>query len=129
MILFVGFVLCWVLEWTPEWTRWPLAGVWVFCTLGLAILAHKLPVWDYRHCRYRVSLLGIEIRRGIFWKKVTSVPLSRVQHTDVSQGPLQRHFGIATLTVHTAGTEQASVELSGLSHEDALQVRDFLIRI
>lgn len=128
LLTFVGLILNWIFEWSPEWLRWPISGAWFLFACFLALLAHKMPVWEYRHCRYRVSLLGIEIRRGIFWKKVTSVPLSRVQHTDVSQGPLQRHYGIATLTVHTAGTEEASVELAGLSHEDALLVRDFLIR-
>ena len=61
------------------------------------------------------------------WRSEISVPKSRVQHTDVSQGPLQRRFGLATLVLHTAGTQHAAVSLSGLSHEAALQIRDYLI--
>jgi len=56
-----------------------------------------------------------------------TVPRSRIQHTDVSQGPLQRPFGLATLTVHTAGTQFAAVPLSGLAKEVAEAIRDQLI--
>ena len=85
------------------------------------------PAWRYRHTRYRVDYLGLTIRRGVYWHSVTSVPKSRVQHIDVLQGPVQRRFALATLVVHTAGTHSASVSLSGLSHADALPLRDFLI--
>ena len=64
---------------------------------------------------------------GIFWRSETFVPRTRVQHTDVVQGPLQRLFELATLIVHTAGTQDASVGLGGLSYETALPIRDFLI--
>ncbi len=55
------------------------------------------------------------------------MPKSRVQHTDVSRGPIERGLGLATLIIHTAGTEQAAVSLSGLPHADAYRIRDFLI--
>jgi hypothetical protein len=70
---------------------------------------------------------GIEIREGVVWRAVTNVPRSRVQHTDVSQGPLERRFGIGTLVIHTAGTDSAVVSLRGLTHESALAIRDHLL--
>ena len=69
----------------------------------------------------------MSIRRGVVWRSEISVPRSRVQHTDVSQGPLQRRFGLATLILHTAGTHHASVSLAGLPHAAALAIRDYLI--
>jgi len=55
------------------------------------------------------------------------VPRSRIQHTDVTQGPYERRFGLATLVVYTAGTEHASIPIEGLSHETALAFRDALL--
>ena len=81
----------------------------------------------YRHVRYRLDAHGVTIRRGVVWRTVTSVPTSRVQHTDVSRGPLERYFDLATLVVHTAGTRDASVSLSGLGHRAALALRDRLM--
>ncbi|HQX83726.1 MAG TPA: PH domain-containing protein, partial [Vicinamibacterales bacterium] len=69
----------------------------------------------------------LEIRRGVIWRRVVNVPQTRVQHTDVSQGPIERSHGLSTLIVHTAGTEHAQVALPGLSREDALALRDQLL--
>ncbi len=72
---------------------------------------------------------GIRIRSGVVFRSVVSVPRSRVQHTDVSRGPIERSHGLATLIVHTAGTEHASVTLSGLAESDANAIRDYLIDV
>lgn len=84
------------------------------------------PAVRYRHIRYRLDAHGVTIRRGVVWRSVTSVPTSRVQHTDVLRGPVERCFELATLVIHTAGTRDASVVLSGLGHRAALALRDRL---
>jgi hypothetical protein len=88
---------------------------------------HSWPAVSYRHTSYRVDDRALEIRRGVFWRKVITVPRSRVQHTDVSQGPLERAYGLGTLIVYTAGTEHAKVPLAGLSHPTALTLREHLL--
>lgn len=85
------------------------------------------PAVRYRHASYRLDDRGLRIRRGVVWRSEILVPKSRVQHTDVSQGPVQRRFGLATLVLHTAGTQHAAVSLGGLPHEVALAIRDDLI--
>jgi len=106
-----------------------LLAAWACLVAGLAALAWFWPPLHYRHTAYRLDEDGIRIRRGVVWRSMTSVPHSRVQHTDVSQGPLERAFGLATLIIHTAGTQNASVSLGGLRHEDALRIRDHLIDV
>jgi membrane protein YdbS with pleckstrin-like domain len=102
---------------------------WASLIVGLAALAWFWPPLSHRHVSYRLDGDGIRIRRGVVWRSVTSVPHTRVQHTDVSQGPLERSFDLATLIIHTAGTQNASVSLSGLRHADALRIRDHLIDV
>jgi membrane protein YdbS with pleckstrin-like domain len=104
-------------------------GAWALFSAALAVQTWFWPPLRYRHISYRVDESGIRIRRGVIWRAVTSVPRSRVQHTDVSQGPLDRSLGLASLIIHTAGTQNASVSLGGLRHEDALRVRDFLLDV
>ncbi len=94
---------------------------------GLVFLQWRWPVLHFRHLRFRVDAQGLQIRRGVLWRRVISIPTTRVQHTDVTQGPLQRRWNLATLTVHTAGTEGASIPLAGLRHEVALRLRDHLL--
>ena len=111
----------------PRWLRWLLPGLWLTATILLAWHAHRWPVREYRHTSYRVDSLGIEIRRGVFWRVTINVPRSRVQHTDVSQGPVERRFGLGTLVIYTAGTDHAKVDLAGLEHVVALRLRDHLL--
>lgn len=112
-----------------------LDQVWfVLLAVALAVLALQFwwsvfwPPIAYRHIRWRLDPVGLEIHRGVIWKHRTAIPLARVQHADVSQGPLQRSYNLGTLTIHTAGTVGASVDLSGLSHHVALDLRDRLVR-
>ncbi|HKQ62111.1 MAG TPA: PH domain-containing protein [Candidatus Polarisedimenticolaceae bacterium] len=103
-----------------------LAG-WLALTAALAAWSYFWPAVRYPYVSYRVEPRGITIRRGVFWRSVKAVPQARVQHTDVSQGPIERAFGLATLVIHTAGTHEAAIHLGGLAHETALRVRDHLI--
>lgn len=105
-----------------------LLPMWLAIAAGSLGLAHALPLWQYRCSAWRLTPGGLEIRHGVVWKSVISLPRDRVQHTDVSQGPLDRNFGIATLIVHTAGSHHAMVALAGLEHGTALRIRDYLIR-
>lgn len=103
------------------------AMAWVILTGLLAAPAIFWPAIAYRHRSYRFAEDGVHLRRGVFWRSQIAVPRSRVQHTDVSQGPLERMHGIATLTLHTAGNHYAAVSLPGLAHGEAVALRDFLL--
>ena len=105
------------------------AGVAVTIAGGgvMAWLSHRWPEISYRHTFYRVDPQGIEIRRGVFWRRTINVPKSRVQHIDVSQGPLQRTYALGTLVIYTAGTDHAKIELRGLNHARAMRIRDHLL--
>jgi membrane protein YdbS with pleckstrin-like domain len=67
------------------------------------------------------------VRRGIVWHKEILVPRSRVQHLDLERGPIERHFGLATLVVHTAGTRMHALRQSGFLDDDAVALRDALL--
>ena len=101
--------------------------LWALVTFGVATPALLWPPLAYRHRSYRFDDEGLLLRRGVIWRSQIAVPRSRIQHTDVSQGPLERSFGLATLTVHTAGNHYAAVSLPGIAHDEALAVRDFLL--
>jgi membrane protein YdbS with pleckstrin-like domain len=87
-------------------------------------------VWPeayFRHLRFGIDATGIAVERGIFWQSRIAVPRARIQHTDVSQGPLQRRYGVGTLKLYTAGSRYTKIELSGLAHAEALALRDVLL--
>ena len=109
------------------WVWWLILGIVVLLCLWLWVLTLIWPGIEYKYTSWKLDELGLEIRRGVLWRHRITVPRARVQHVDVSQGPLQRNFGLAKLTVYTAGTQNSSVELEGVVHPVALAARDNLI--
>ena len=101
--------------------------VYMLIAIPLIWATQVLPKKAYDHASWYLSPSGLEIRRGIWWRSQISVPLARVQHTDVHQGPLMRKYGLAKLIVHTAGTENSTIELNGLSFATAQRLRDALV--
>ncbi len=89
---------------------------------GWLVLA--LPVRRFRRWGYHLGPDQLRIVHGHLFYSDTVVPLGRVQHIDVHQGPLARRYGLAMLTLHTAGNHNSSVSLPGLKHADALVMRE-----
>jgi membrane protein YdbS with pleckstrin-like domain len=77
---------------------------------------------------YRVDDRVLEIRKGILDKTLSLLPLSRLQHVDIQRGPVERKFGLATLILHTAGTHHATLTLPGLDVDEAVRLRDHLLK-
>jgi hypothetical protein len=89
-----------------------------------ALLIARVPLRRYHAKGYDMGADRLRVVRGLLFSSDTVVPFGRVQHIDLDQGPLERLYKLASLTVHTAGTHNASVHLPGLAHEDALAMRE-----
>lgn len=92
--------------------------------LVYAFVAFTVPARKYRHWGYDMGSDRLRIVRGYMFYRDTIVPFGRIQHIDVDQGPIDRRYGLATLTVHTAGNHNSTVALPGLAHADALAMRE-----
>lgn len=98
-----------------------IAGPVLLIAIALIL---RIPQRRYGARGYQISADRLRVVRGVLFRSDTVVPFGRVQHIDVAQGPLERFFGIATLTVHTAGNHNASVSLPGLGEELARDMRE-----
>lgn len=121
-LLILGFVEGWDL------TFFVACGAFVGLLVLLGFSSLVWPRIAYRHASWRLDDQSLEIHRGVLWKHRIAVPLGRVQHADVAQGPMLRYFGLGKLIIHTAGSSHATIELSGLTHGDAVALRDRLVQ-
>jgi membrane protein YdbS with pleckstrin-like domain len=103
------------------------AALGAILAIAAAAAAWWWPRARYNHLTYDVDEQGLTIRGGVWWRDQSSLPRARIQHSDVSQGPLQRRYGIATLTFYTAGSRYTRISLDGLRHEEAIALRDALL--
>jgi len=87
------------------------------------------PKWSFRRWGYLIGPKLIELRHGVIWQSSVMVPMSRLQHVDMQRGPLERKVGLASLILHTAGTQDATHTIPGLDFQTASQLRDQLIDV
>jgi membrane protein YdbS with pleckstrin-like domain len=98
-----------------------IAGMALLLGIWLAIVS---PPRRWRHWGYAFTGRELHVAHG-WWAQVhTIVPVVRVQHIDVAQGPFERSFGVARLMLHTAGTDQTVVTLPGITRATAEEIRD-----
>lgn len=103
------------------WPGWPLmlvAGAIAVWMLAVAP-RRRWAAWGWA-----LEADELHVAHGVWTQVHTIVPLSRVQHLDVAQGPLERALGVARLVLHTAGTAHATVVLPGVSRDTAERLRD-----
>lgn len=98
----------------------------------VALLLGAVGWWYGSLCfaRYQGSLHageGVVLHSGVWWRSEAWVPMARLQHLDVTQGPLDRLWGMATLTLNTAGTHDHRLRIKGLPVAQAHALRAALL--
>lgn len=96
----------------------------IIVLIGAVLTVVIAPGRVHFRLRHRLTERILQVTRGWLFHTDTVVPLVRVQHLDVTRGPLDKAFGTATLVVHTAGTHNSIVTLPGLSPRRAAELRD-----
>lgn len=69
----------------------------------------------------------ITLKCGLFFRKITTQPILRVQHVALKQGPVDRLAGLAKLQAFSAGGAMHTFAIPGLPHEQALSIRQFIL--
>lgn len=118
---------------------WPLRVKWSLLSPAASLVAGAVLLlvfvafggWlgfrRWQSSRWKLDDTGLHVKRGRLWRKEILVPRSRVQHLDIERGPIERHFGLATLIVHTAGTRLHALRQSGFDDADAVALRNALV--
>jgi membrane protein YdbS with pleckstrin-like domain len=68
------------------------------------------------------------VRRGVMFARLSVVPYGRMQFIDVTAGPLERAFGLATVRLHTAAAA-TDARIPGLERGEAARLRDRLAEL
>jgi membrane protein YdbS with pleckstrin-like domain len=88
--------------------------------LAGALLRRRVLSWGYAE---RDD--DLIVARGVLVRRVTVVPYGRMQFLDVTAGPVERAFGLATVQLHTAAAA-TDARIPGLAVTEARRLRDRL---
>ncbi len=81
------------------------------------------PAIEYRQWRYQITEDKVLIRHGIFYVRTKIIPIARIQHITMTQGPLYRHYHLAKVEISVASGKH---EIEGLNEELAAAISESL---
>lgn len=125
LALSAGYFLLWPMlleQGAPDWLPWLLVPVAAALFWSITVA----PPRRWRAWGYALAGDELHVAYGVWTWVHTIVPLARVQHIDIAQGPIERMFGVVQLLVHTAGTDHAVVILPGITRATAEELRDVI---
>ena len=98
-------------------------GYFVYFLLGGFAITFISGLFGWWVFRYRVYEDELQIRKGVLVKNNLYLSKDRIQVIDITQGLLQRMFGLVKLEVKTAGGGTETATISAISREEAETLR------
>jgi len=110
-----------------KWLLFPFA-----LPLFMFILVVAIGQWivgrTFTCYRYELGDDDLAVAKGVFWKSWRFVNRNRIQHVDLSSGPIARALGLVHVSVFVGGMQAAAVSIPGLSTHEAEMLRGKLIK-
>jgi membrane protein YdbS with pleckstrin-like domain len=84
------------------------------------VAARRVRAWGYAE-----RAEDLLVRRGVMFRRTSVIPYGRMQYVEVTAGPFERSFGLATVQMHTAAAA-SDARIPGLPSAEAARLRDQL---
>lgn len=124
---FLALCIAWaivisVFNWSPLWH--PLA-VPLYILIAQSILLTPRRV---RALGYATRENDVLFRSGIMFRSLSVMPYGRIQDVEIEEGPIERRFGLSSVTLKSAGGFNANMTIPGLRREESERIRDLVTR-
>lgn len=106
-----GSILPWFYGISASLVLWRLISIFIFTEI------------EYRQWGYKIHNEKIDIHHGIFFTTHSIIPVIRIQHVTVIQGPIYRRFGLYGVKISLASGE---FKILGLKENLAKEISDNL---
>ena len=102
---------------------------WVISVAGLALVALiTMHSWfAARAMRFVLREHDLVFESGVVFKSLMIQPLTRVQHVEITRGPIDKRYGLASVRLFSAGSKTATFAIPGLLLGDAEAIREFAL--
>jgi membrane protein YdbS with pleckstrin-like domain len=104
------------------WISVSVAVVWLVLLIFTLFVSYK----EYFVRGYVLREQDITYKRGWLFHHQVTVPFNRIQHTEISHGPIDRLFQLKELEIYTAGGSSSDLNISGLDPQEAEKLKEFI---
>lgn len=113
-------------------TNWDL--FYFYGSIGVVVLIFVYGVLAWYRFTYRIEQGELRIEYGLIIRKKRYIPFERIQSLDLSEGILQRLFGLVKVKVETAGSggmglQDGEAVLTAITKQDAEEIHNYLVSI
>lgn len=113
-------------------SNWDL--VYLAGSIGAVVLIFIFGILTWYRFTYRIEQGELRIEYGLIVRKKRYIPFERIQSLDLSEGILQRLFGLVKVKVETAGSggmglQDGEAVLTAITKQDAQEIHDYLLSI
>jgi len=120
VLLFLQYYI--KLEWLLSYGNWVLLGL-----LSVMVISLVFTYFAFFKKSYAIREKDIVYNSGLFWRSSIAIPFNRVQHCEVSIGPIDRMFDLSELKIFTAGGSSSDLAIEGLRPDTSSRLKDFIV--
>lgn len=110
-------------NWFNSFWYWTVSVFFVVVILSTIISLCLIP-YRYNFHRFEINPTELAFQSGYIFRKITFVPINRIQHIETEQGPLLRRANLMEIIINTAAT---SHHISGLDVTEAQALREQIV--
>jgi uncharacterized protein len=107
---------------------WWLSVLLFLVGVAIAVIRYVFLERSWRSWGYVEREVDLYITHGVWFRSLTAVPYGRMQLVEVQSGPVDRMFGLASVTLKTASPSTDAV-IPGLEPAEASRLRDRLTEL
>jgi putative membrane protein len=101
----------------------------VLIVLVLLLLLQLLYSYkSYLNFKFHVHEERFFLRQGVLNFTDTDIPFDRIQNININQNLIQQLLNVVGLEIETAGQKSAEIKIKALSREDALELKEILLK-
>lgn len=106
---------------------WKFPIVMPILWIGIGVWSASFVKRQWEAWRYEVSDREVILSWGVWYQTRRFVPRDRIQHVDITSGPIARKFGLSHVHLYVAGAHGAVGGIPGLTHDEAEELRQMLV--
>lgn len=111
----------------PKFQHLPMAALLPAGVILFLLFYYGLQEKSFPYRAYAVREQDVLYQKGWIIRTLKVCPFNRIQNCTVQSGPLERKFGLASLTLYTAGSNGADLRIYGLTQTEADNLRQFIL--
>jgi len=94
--------------------------------LILSLLSHISKTLSFKYSGYALRERDLLFRSGWLKRKIRIVVRNRIQHVSVQSGPIERKFGLSSVSIFTAGSSEADFTIKGIKERTAQEIKEWI---